>query len=149
MLSGKKMVDLKEKMKANTKQKKKNKKAGPSGAEGAAQPEVNGTPVTIGERAVTGQGVSGEDDEDEASSTSSPAPSPGSSSENSSCHFKIFCYFCVEAQNIFCLSATFEMQRKSSAAVKSKDKPGMHRCPFETGVWHISVCNRVCVYLKT
>lgn len=143
------MVDLKEKMKANTKQKKKNKKAGPSGAEGAAQPEVNGAPVTIGERAVTGQGVSGEDDEDEASSTSSPAPSPGSSSENSSCHFKIFCYFCVEAPNIFCLSATFEMQRKSSAAVKSKDKPGMHRCPFETGVWHISVCNRACFYLKT
>ncbi|XP_012776155.3 gem-associated protein 5 [Maylandia zebra] len=94
---GKKMVDLKEKMKANTKQKKKNKKAGPSGAEGAAQPEVNGAPVTIGERAVTGQGVSGEDDEDEASSTSSPAPSP----------------------------ATFEMQRKSSAAVKSKDKPDL------------------------
>uniref|UniRef100_A0A3B4G7R7 Gem nuclear organelle associated protein 5 n=1 Tax=Pundamilia nyererei TaxID=303518 RepID=A0A3B4G7R7_9CICH len=110
---------------ANTKQKKKNKKAGPSGAEGAAQPEVNGAPVTIGERAVTGQGVSGEDDEDEASSTSSPAPSPGSSSENSSCHFKIFCYFCVEAPNIFCLSATFEMQRKSSAAVKSKDKPDL------------------------
>uniref|UniRef100_A0A3Q4H9G2 Gem (nuclear organelle) associated protein 5 n=1 Tax=Neolamprologus brichardi TaxID=32507 RepID=A0A3Q4H9G2_NEOBR len=70
------------KMKANTKQKKKNKKAGPSGAEGAAQPEVNGAAVRIGERAVTGQGVSGEDDEDEASSTSSPAPSPGSSSEN-------------------------------------------------------------------
>uniref|UniRef100_I3KHW2 Gem nuclear organelle associated protein 5 n=1 Tax=Oreochromis niloticus TaxID=8128 RepID=I3KHW2_ORENI len=92
------------KMKANTKQKKKNKKAGPSGAEGAAQPEVNGPPVTIGERAVMGQGVSGEDDEDEASSTSSPAPSPGSSSENSSCHLKIFCYFCIEAQNIFCLS---------------------------------------------
>uniref|UniRef100_A0A669B928 Gem nuclear organelle associated protein 5 n=1 Tax=Oreochromis niloticus TaxID=8128 RepID=A0A669B928_ORENI len=122
---GKKMVDLKEKMKANTKQKKKNKKAGPSGAEGAAQPEVNGPPVTIGERAVMGQGVSGEDDEDEASSTSSPAPSPGSSSENSSCHLKIFCYFCIEAQNIFCLSATFEMQRKSSAAVKSKDKPDL------------------------
>uniref|UniRef100_A0AAX7TIK5 Anaphase-promoting complex subunit 4 WD40 domain-containing protein n=1 Tax=Astatotilapia calliptera TaxID=8154 RepID=A0AAX7TIK5_ASTCA len=116
---GKKMVDLKEKMKANTKQKKKNKKAGPSGAEGAAQPEVNGAPVTIGERAVTGQGVSGEDDEDEASSTSSPAPSPGSSSENSSCHFKIFCYFCVEAPNIFCLSATFEMQRKSSKKPRS------------------------------
>ncbi|XP_035761307.1 gem-associated protein 5 [Neolamprologus brichardi] len=94
---GKKMVDLKEKMKANTKQKKKNKKAGPSGAEGAAQPEVNGAAVRIGERAVTGQGVSGEDDEDEASSTSSPAPSP----------------------------ATFEMQRKSSAAAKSKDKPDL------------------------
>uniref|UniRef100_A0A3B4G445 Gem nuclear organelle associated protein 5 n=1 Tax=Pundamilia nyererei TaxID=303518 RepID=A0A3B4G445_9CICH len=101
------------KMKANTKQKKKNKKAGPSGAEGAAQPEVNGAPVTIGERAVTGQGVSGEDDEDEASSTSSPAPSPGSSSENSSCHFKIFCYFCVEAPNIFYLTGLKKKKPRS------------------------------------
>uniref|UniRef100_A0A3Q4HGP8 Gem (nuclear organelle) associated protein 5 n=1 Tax=Neolamprologus brichardi TaxID=32507 RepID=A0A3Q4HGP8_NEOBR len=31
----------------------------------------------------------------------------------------------TRAQNIFCLSATFEMQRKSSAAAKSKDKPDL------------------------
>ncbi|XP_030601912.1 gem-associated protein 5 [Archocentrus centrarchus] len=94
---GKKMVDLKEKMKANPKQKKKNKKGGPPGAEGSVQPEINGASATVGEKVATGQELSGEDEEDEASSTCSPAASP----------------------------ATFEMQRKSSAAVKSKDKPDL------------------------
>ncbi|XP_023262094.1 gem-associated protein 5 [Seriola lalandi dorsalis] len=90
---GKKMVDLREKMKANPKQKKKNKKT--PGAGGAAASEMNGGPVTGGEKSVTGQELSGEDEEDDVSSTNSPAPPP----------------------------ATFEIQRKSSAAAKSKDKP--------------------------
>ncbi|XP_008274681.1 gem-associated protein 5 [Stegastes partitus] len=89
---GKKMVDLKEKMKANPKQKRKNKKA--SG--GAAPADVNGETVLGGEKvAGPGQDLSAEDEEDEVSSTNSPVPA----------------------------AATFEMQRKSSAAVKSKDKP--------------------------
>uniref|UniRef100_UPI0037E7425A gem-associated protein 5 n=1 Tax=Semicossyphus pulcher TaxID=241346 RepID=UPI0037E7425A len=90
---GKKMVALSEKMKANPKQKRKNKKA--SGAGGAAPLEMNGEPATGGQKAATGQELSGEDEEDEVSSTNSPVPPP----------------------------ATFEMQRKSSISVKSKDKP--------------------------
>ncbi|XP_054481337.1 gem-associated protein 5 [Anoplopoma fimbria] len=93
---GKKMVDLKEKMKTNSKQKKKNKKT--SWAGGAAPPETNGEPVRGGEKVVTGQEMSGEDEEDEVSSTNSPVPP----------------------------SATFEMQRKSFSAVKSKDKPDLN-----------------------
>ncbi|XP_045897210.1 gem-associated protein 5-like, partial [Micropterus dolomieu] len=93
---GKKMVDLKEKMKANAKQKKKNKKA--LGAGGAAPLEMNGETVTGGEKAAVGQELSGEDGEDEVSSTNSPVPPP----------------------------ATFEMQRKLSTAVKSKDKPDLN-----------------------
>ncbi|XP_044077410.1 gem-associated protein 5 isoform X1 [Siniperca chuatsi] len=92
---GKKMVDLKEKMKTNTKQKKKNKKASSVG--GAAPLEMNGETVTGGEKAAMGQELSGEDEEDEVSSTNSPVPPP----------------------------ATFEMQRKSSTATKSKDKPDL------------------------
>ena len=69
------MVDLKEKMKANPKQKKKNKKA--PGAGGAAPPEMNGEPVTAGEKVATGQELSGEDEENEISSTSSPVPPSG------------------------------------------------------------------------
>uniref|UniRef100_A0A3Q1G790 Gem (nuclear organelle) associated protein 5 n=1 Tax=Acanthochromis polyacanthus TaxID=80966 RepID=A0A3Q1G790_9TELE len=90
---GKKMADLKEKMKTNTKQKKKNKKA----TGGAAPADLNGEAVS-GEKVVTGQDVSAEDEEDEVSSTNSPVPAP----------------------------ATFEVQRKSSAAVKSKDKPDLN-----------------------
>ncbi|KAA8586505.1 hypothetical protein FQN60_000341, partial [Etheostoma spectabile] len=60
--TGKKMVDLKEKMKANPKQKRKNKKASVAG--GATPPEMNGEPVTGGEKAA-GQELSGEDEEDE------------------------------------------------------------------------------------
>ncbi|KAG7217173.1 hypothetical protein INR49_027714 [Caranx melampygus] len=90
---GKKMVDLKEKMKANPKQKRKNKKA--SGAGALMPSETNGGPVTGGEKSVTGQELSGDDEEDDVSSTSSSVPP----------------------------SATLEMQRKSSAAAKSKDKP--------------------------
>ncbi|XP_040005893.1 gem-associated protein 5 [Xiphias gladius] len=90
---GKKMVELREKMKANPKQKRKNKKA--SGAGGAAPSEANGELLTGGEKSVMGQELSGEDEEDEVSSTSSSVLPP----------------------------ATFEVQRKSSAAAKSKDKP--------------------------
>ncbi|XP_068592685.1 gem-associated protein 5 isoform X2 [Cebidichthys violaceus] len=94
---GKKMVDLREKMKANPKQqKKKNKKA--AGAGGAAPPETNGEPVAGGEKAATGQELSGEDEEDEVSSTNSPVPP----------------------------SAAFETQRKPSTAAKSKDKPDLN-----------------------
>ncbi|KAI3373888.1 hypothetical protein L3Q82_022456, partial [Scortum barcoo] len=93
---GKKMVDLKEKMKANLKQKRKNKKA--SGAGGAAPIEMNGETVKGGEKLVTGQELSGEDEEDEVSSANSPVPPP----------------------------ATFEIQRKSSTALKSKDKPDLN-----------------------
>ncbi|XP_059207234.1 gem-associated protein 5 isoform X2 [Centropristis striata] len=64
---GKKMVELKEKKKANLK-KKENKKA--PGAGGAATPEMNGETVTGGEKA----GLSGEDEEDEVSSTNSSLP---------------------------------------------------------------------------
>nr|XP_046266368.1 gem-associated protein 5 [Scatophagus argus] len=90
--TGKKMAELKERKKASSKQKKKNKKA--SGTGGAASLETNGEPVTEGQKAATGQELSGEDEEDEVSSTNSPVP-----------------------------PATSETQRKSSAAVKSKDRP--------------------------
>uniref|UniRef100_A0A8C3G1B7 Gem nuclear organelle associated protein 5 n=1 Tax=Cyclopterus lumpus TaxID=8103 RepID=A0A8C3G1B7_CYCLU len=93
---GKKMVDLKEKMKTNSKQKKKNKKA--PGGGGAAAPAANGEHVAGGGKALTGQELSGEDEEDEVRSTNSPVPP----------------------------SATFELQRKSFTAMKSKDKPGTH-----------------------
>lgn len=68
------MVDLKEKMKANSKQKKKNKKA--SGAGGPAPVEMNGESVTGGQKAAPGLELSGEDEEDEVSSTNSAVP-PG------------------------------------------------------------------------
>lgn len=73
--SGKKMVDLKEKMKANPKQKKKNKKA--SGAGGLTPSEINGGLVTGGEKSATAQELSGDDEEDGVSSTSSPVPPIG------------------------------------------------------------------------
>ncbi|KAF1378166.1 hypothetical protein PFLUV_G00187570 [Perca fluviatilis] len=93
---GKKMVDLKEKMKANPKQKRKNKKASAGG--GATPPEMNGEPVTGGEKAA-GQELSGEEEEDEVGSINSPVPPS--------------------------VSAAFETQRKSFTAVKSKDKPDL------------------------
>lgn len=69
------MVHLKEKMKANPKQKRKNKKA--SGAGGAAPLEVNGQPDTEGQKAgAAEQELSGEEEEDEVSSTNSFVP-PG------------------------------------------------------------------------
>uniref|UniRef100_A0A3Q0RWZ4 Gem nuclear organelle associated protein 5 n=1 Tax=Amphilophus citrinellus TaxID=61819 RepID=A0A3Q0RWZ4_AMPCI len=80
--------NIRTKMKANPKQKKKNKKGGPPGAEGSAQPEINGAPATVGEKVATGQELSGEDEEDEASSTCSPAASPGSRAENSCDRFE-------------------------------------------------------------
>uniref|UniRef100_A0AAQ5Y5M6 Anaphase-promoting complex subunit 4 WD40 domain-containing protein n=1 Tax=Amphiprion ocellaris TaxID=80972 RepID=A0AAQ5Y5M6_AMPOC len=60
----KKMADLKEKMKTNTKQKKKNKKT----TGGASSADLNGEAVT-GEKVVTGLDVSAEDEEDEVCST--------------------------------------------------------------------------------
>uniref|UniRef100_A0A7N8WQZ1 Gem (nuclear organelle) associated protein 5 n=1 Tax=Mastacembelus armatus TaxID=205130 RepID=A0A7N8WQZ1_9TELE len=74
---GKKMVELREKMKTNPKQKRKNKKA--SGAGGAAPSEMNGEPAS-GEKAEAGQ--SGEEELDEVSSTNSPVPPPGSRVES-------------------------------------------------------------------
>lgn len=74
------MVDLKEKMKANSKQKKKNKKA--SGAGGPAPVEMNGESVTGGQKAAPGLELSGEDEEDEVSSTNSAVP-PGKKQTNS------------------------------------------------------------------
>ncbi|XP_034539640.1 gem-associated protein 5 [Notolabrus celidotus] len=88
---GKKSTDLKEKMKTNARQKKKNKKT--SGAGGASPFEMNGESVK-GQKASKGQELSGEDAEDEVSSTSSPLPP----------------------------TDTFEPQRKTSAAAKSKEK---------------------------
>ena len=82
-LAGKKMVDLREKMKANPKQKRKNKKA--SGAGGALPSETNGELVTRGEKIVTRQELSGEDEDDEVSSTSSSLPPPGDRVGNSGC----------------------------------------------------------------
>ncbi|XP_078121651.1 gem-associated protein 5 [Sander vitreus] len=93
---GKKMVDLKEKMKANPKQKRKNKKASATG--GATPPDMNGETVTGGEKAA-GQELSGEEEEDEVGSTNSAVPPS--------------------------VSAAFETQRKSFTAVKSKDKPDL------------------------
>ncbi|XP_029304088.1 gem-associated protein 5 [Cottoperca gobio] len=76
--------------------KKKNKKA--SGPAGAAPLEMNGEPGTGGgEKAATGQEQSGDDEEDEVNPTKSPVPP----------------------------SATFETQRKSFTAAKSKDKPDL------------------------
>ncbi|KAM8900481.1 gem-associated protein 5 isoform 2-T2 [Spinachia spinachia] len=100
---GKKMVDLKEKMKANPKQKKKNnnnnkKVAGGGGGGGATPPQTNGVPVAGGEKAAPRAELSAEEEEDEVVSTSSPAPP----------------------------SAPFETQRKSFTAVKSKDKPDLN-----------------------
>lgn len=70
------MLDLKEKMKANPKQKKKNKKA--AGVSGALPLETNGQPVTGGEKvAAAGQEPSDEDEEDEVSSTNSSLPPSG------------------------------------------------------------------------
>lgn len=71
ILSGKKMVNLKEK-------KKKNKKvSGAGGAGGAAPLEMNGGSVTGGVKAVKAQELSGEDEEDEVSSISSSVPPSG------------------------------------------------------------------------
>ncbi|XP_037322661.2 gem-associated protein 5 isoform X2 [Pungitius pungitius] len=90
---GKKMVDLREKMKANPKKKKNNNNKKAAG--GAAPPQTNGEAVTGGEKAGPGAELSAEED-DEVGPASSPAPP----------------------------SAPFEVQRKSFAAVKSKEKPG-------------------------
>lgn len=69
------MVELKEKMKAKPKQKKKNKKV--SGAGGAALSEMNGEPAAGGEKGVTGQGLSSEEEDDEVSSTNSSVAPTG------------------------------------------------------------------------
>ncbi|KAM9846720.1 gem-associated protein 5 [Aulostomus maculatus] len=66
---GKKMVELKEKMKANPKQKRKNKKS-----PGAPPPETNGETIAEVEMAATGQELSDEDEEDDVSSTNSLVP---------------------------------------------------------------------------
>uniref|UniRef100_A0A8C9WXC8 Gem nuclear organelle associated protein 5 n=1 Tax=Sander lucioperca TaxID=283035 RepID=A0A8C9WXC8_SANLU len=60
-----------EDMKANPKQKRKNKKASVAG--GATPPEMNGETVTGGEKAA-GQELSGEEEEDEVGSTNSAVP---------------------------------------------------------------------------
>lgn len=79
-LIGKKMVELKEKMKGNPKLKKKNKKA--SGASGATSAEMNGDVVTAGERVTSAAGREpSEDEEEEVSSTSSPVPQTGNGRE--------------------------------------------------------------------
>ncbi len=75
ILTGKKMLDLKEKTKANSKQKKKNKKA--PGAGGVAALQMNGELVTGGQKVEAGQELSGEDEEDEVSSTNSSVPPSG------------------------------------------------------------------------
>lgn len=64
------MVDLKEKMKANPKQKRKTKKTS-----GAAAVEVDGEAATNGQKA-TEQEPSGEDEDDEVGSTNGGA-APG------------------------------------------------------------------------
>lgn len=77
------MAGLKEKMKANPKQKRKNKMA--SGARGAAPLEMNGEAATEGQKAAAAeQEPSGEEEEDEVSSTNSSVP-PGNRVENNSC----------------------------------------------------------------
>ncbi len=127
------MVDLKEKMKANAKQKKKNKKA--PGAGGASPLEMNGETVKGGEKVATGQELSGEDEEDEISSTNSPVPPPGNRVENScqdSKNSQIFGTFLSVTFILKFVSATFEIQRKSSTAIKSKDKPGTYFQTFKT-----------------
>ncbi|XP_040907522.1 gem-associated protein 5 [Toxotes jaculatrix] len=90
---GKKMIELKEKMKANPKQKRKNKKT--SGAGGAVPSEMNGASVSVAEK-LKGQELSDEDEDDEVSSTNSPVPPPAT----------------FEMQ-----------RKSSAAAAKSKDKP--------------------------
>ncbi|XP_056299460.1 gem-associated protein 5 [Pseudoliparis swirei] len=97
---GKKMVDLKEKMKSNFKQKKKNKKA-PGGGGATPPPAANGEHVAGGGKpAAAEQELSGEDegDGDGVGSTQSPVPP----------------------------MAAFDSQRKSFSAVKSKDKPELN-----------------------
>uniref|UniRef100_A0A665TMK7 Uncharacterized protein n=1 Tax=Echeneis naucrates TaxID=173247 RepID=A0A665TMK7_ECHNA len=64
---GKKLMDLKEKTKANSKQKRKNKK---TPGDVAAMSETNGETVTGEERSVLVKERSGDDGEDEVSSTS-------------------------------------------------------------------------------
>lgn len=79
VLIGKKMVDLKEKMKANPKLKKKNKKAS-----GATTPEVNGDMTAGGERVVSalgGRPPSEEEEEEVVTSTNGPVPQPGNPAE--------------------------------------------------------------------
>lgn len=78
------MVDLKEKMKANPKQKRKTKKtSGAGGAAGAAAVEVDGEAATNGQKA-TEQEPSGEDEEDEVGSTNgSAAPGSGEGANSS------------------------------------------------------------------
>ncbi|XP_041657309.1 gem-associated protein 5 [Cheilinus undulatus] len=94
---GKKNSETKEKMKANSRQKKKNKKMSENG--GSSPLDMNGDSLTGERKATTGPELSGEDEDDEVRSTSSTitgsVPSP----------------------------ASFEMQRKSSTAMKTKDKP--------------------------
>ncbi|XP_040929797.1 gem-associated protein 5 isoform X2 [Betta splendens] len=65
---GKKMADLKEKMKAKVKQKKKNKKV--SGAGGAAGPETSGEWAAGEKQERAGQGPSSEEEEEDVSSAS-------------------------------------------------------------------------------
>lgn len=75
MFSGKKLIDLKEKTKANSRQKKKNKKT--------PALELNGASITR-QRASTGQQPpSGDEEEEEegVSSTSSFLPATGNSSK--------------------------------------------------------------------
>uniref|UniRef100_UPI003AAE5D3E gem-associated protein 5 n=1 Tax=Centroberyx gerrardi TaxID=166262 RepID=UPI003AAE5D3E len=95
---GKKTLELMDKIKTNPRQKKKNKKAS-AGAGGAPSPSVNGGGGTAGERAAPAEEPSEEEEEEESGSTRSAAPPP---------------------------TASVETLRKSSSALKNKDKPELH-----------------------
>lgn len=62
------MVDLKEKMKTNSKQKKKNKKTSGVGGVASAAVEFEAEAATNGHKA-TAEGLSGDDEEEETAAT--------------------------------------------------------------------------------
>lgn len=95
---GKKMVDLKEKMKTNSKQKKKNKKTSGAGGPAAATVELEAEAATNGHKA-TAEGPSGDEEEQEEATTANGT--------------------------VAAAMATPEMQRKTFAAPKSKEKPDL------------------------
>lgn len=76
LLSGKKMVDLKEKMKTNSKQKKKNKKTSGAGGAAAATAELEAEAATNRHKA-TAEGPSGDEEEQEEATAANGTAAAG------------------------------------------------------------------------
>lgn len=125
------MVDLKEKMKTNSKQKKKNKKTSGAGGAASAAVEFEAEAATNGHKA-TAEGLSG-DDEDEETATLNGTAAAGNIEAANRIKDAARAKFSPVSSGILA-TTTPEIQRKTFAVPKSKEKPGLRLNPPSTAV---------------